>query len=55
MQQIQATIEQRIRESRVRIIPTGRSAEEEQLIDLLVTVEIVHVDLGLEVVVSQPR
>ena len=57
MRQTQVTIEQRIRASRVQIPRTvERSAEEERVaIDILVTREIARVDLGVEVLISQPR
>jgi hypothetical protein len=57
MRQTQAAIEERIRASRVRIrIAIDRSAKEEQVItNILVAREIARVDLGVDVVVAQPR
>jgi hypothetical protein len=57
MRQNQGVIEERIRSSRVRIRDAAaRSAEEEQVVtDILVAREIARVDLGVDVVVAQPR
>ena len=57
MRQSQGAIEERIRASRVRIRAAAeRSIDEERVVtDILVAREIARVDLGVDVVVAQPR
>jgi hypothetical protein len=57
MREIHGVIEERIRASHVLMRDaTVRSAEEEQVVtDILVAREIARVDLGVDVVIAQPR